>query len=138
MSPKAASQHPTGWSSGAASSTTTTMASSISSSAITSPGHANDLTGFGSSASAATALLAFAGTYPNLYHNAAMALSMWAQIWRAGEERSKSPMTKSFDICPIDIDRDGLIDIIVANDTVRIVFHNKAAGNSGDRPMSGF
>ena len=42
---------------------------------------------------------------------------------------TSNPMAKSLGICPIDIDRDGLIDIIVANDTVQnFVFHNKGGG----------
>jgi hypothetical protein len=76
--------------------------------------------------------LAFAGTYPYLYHNngdgtfSDVSAEAGMQVKNVA---TSNPMAKSLGICPIDIDRDGLIDLIVANDTVQnFVFHNKGSG----------
>jgi enediyne biosynthesis protein E4 len=76
--------------------------------------------------------LAFAGTYPYLYHNNGdgtftdVSAESGVQVKNLA---TSNAMAKSLGICPIDIDRDGLIDIIIANDTVQnFVFHNKGGG----------
>jgi len=76
--------------------------------------------------------LAFGGTYPYLYHNNGdgkftdVSAEAGVQVKNVA---SSAAMAKSLGICPIDIDRDGLIDIIVANDTVQnFVFRNKGGG----------
>src|SRR6266699_2029301 len=58
--------------------------------------------------------LAFAGTYPYLYHNNGdgtftdVSAEAGVQVKNVA---TSNPMAKSLGICPIDIDRDGLIDI---------------------------
>jgi hypothetical protein len=45
---------------------------------------------------------------------------------------TKLPMAKSLAIAPVDVDGDGWIDILVANDTVRkFFFHNRGAAKDG-------
>ncbi|HEV8608038.1 MAG TPA: CRTAC1 family protein [Tepidisphaeraceae bacterium] len=77
--------------------------------------------------------LAFAGTFPCLYHNNGD--GTFTDVSAAAGMQVKNPATgnamgKSLAAIPVDLDRDGLIDIIVANDTVQnFVFHNKGGGN---------
>jgi hypothetical protein len=45
---------------------------------------------------------------------------------------TKAPMAKSLAIAPVDVDGDGWMDILVANDTVRkFFFHNRGAAKDG-------
>ncbi len=75
--------------------------------------------------------LAFAGTYCFLYRNNGDGtftdISEKAGI-RVKDAKGR-PAAKSLAVAPIDIDGDGFIDLIVANDTVpNFLFHNKRDG----------
>lgn len=76
--------------------------------------------------------LAFAGTHCQLFHNNGDGtfkdISQPAGI-RINDPVTKRPMAKSLAVAPIDLDGDGWIDLIVANDTTpNFVFHNKGDG----------
>ncbi|MBM3878623.1 MAG: CRTAC1 family protein [Verrucomicrobia bacterium] len=74
----------------------------------------------------------FPGTFPFLYHNDGNGrftdVSKWAGV------QIKSPVTgvpaaKSLGLAPADLDNDGWLDVVVANDTVQnYVFHNNRDG----------
>ncbi len=75
--------------------------------------------------------LNFGGTFPTLFRNdgdgrfsdvtAAAGMEILAE--------SGNPLAKSLGIMPIDVDADGWLDLIVANDTVRnFLFHNQRDG----------
>jgi hypothetical protein len=74
----------------------------------------------------------FQGTFPKLYRNdgSGRFTDVSAQ---AGIEIKNSatgvPVAKSLGVSPVDIDRDGWIDLVIANDTVQnFVFHNQRNG----------
>ena len=74
----------------------------------------------------------FQGTFPTLYHNdgggrfSDVSAKAGVQIKNSA---SGVPVAKSLGIAATDIDGDGWIDLIVANDTVQnFVFHNKRDG----------
>jgi hypothetical protein len=76
--------------------------------------------------------LAFAGTSCQLYHNNGDGtftdISQRAGI-RVIDPTTGRPMAKSLAVAPIDLDDDGWIDLIVANDTTpNFVFHNRGDG----------
>jgi len=73
--------------------------------------------------------IAFGGTFPSLYHNEGN--GRFADVSKETHIEIKNsatgaPMAKSLGVIPVDLDADGWIDIVVANDTVRnFVFHNQ-------------
>jgi hypothetical protein len=74
----------------------------------------------------------FTGTYPYLYHNDGnghftdVSSTSGIQVKKPG---TSLPMAKSLGVAPVDIDGDGWIDLIVANDTVQnFAFHNQRNG----------
>ncbi|MFO1501032.1 MAG: CRTAC1 family protein [Verrucomicrobiota bacterium] len=76
--------------------------------------------------------LRFEGSYPLLYRNEGGGrfeeVSASAKL-RVKEMRSGKPACKALGVAPIDLDEDGWIDLIVANDTVpNLVFHNQRDG----------
>ena len=76
--------------------------------------------------------MSFPGTYPCLYRNDGG--GHFTDISAASGIQIKNkatglPLAKSLGLAPIDIDSDGWIDLIVANDTVQnFVFHNEHNG----------
>ena len=76
--------------------------------------------------------VSFEGAFPYLYRNDGdgnftdVTAEAGLQI-RNGD--TGAPMAKSLGVAPVDLDRDGHIDIVVANDTVQnFVFHNQGDG----------
>lgn len=74
----------------------------------------------------------FEGTYPLLYRNDGNGrfteVSAGAGL-RVNDPRTGRPAAKSLGVAPIDLDDDGWIDLIVANDTTpNLVFHNERDG----------
>jgi hypothetical protein len=74
----------------------------------------------------------FAGTFPFLYHNDGHGhftdVSARAGI-QIKDPATGLPMAKSLAVAPVDVDNDGWIDLIVANDTVaNFLFHNERDG----------
>jgi hypothetical protein len=74
----------------------------------------------------------FAGTFPYLYHNDGHGhfsdVSQRAGI-QIKDPATGLPMAKSLSVAPIDVDNDGWIDLVVANDTVaNFLFHNEHDG----------
>jgi hypothetical protein len=75
--------------------------------------------------------MSFAGTFPVLYRNDG---GKFADVSAAAgiQIRNKAtglPMAKSLGVSPVDLDNDGWIDLVVANDTVQnFVFHNNKDG----------
>lgn len=76
--------------------------------------------------------MSFAGTFPYLYRNdgggkfseVAAAAGMHVKHKVTGQ-----PLAKSLGVAPTDMDNDGWIDLVVANDTVQnFVFHNQKNG----------
>ena len=74
----------------------------------------------------------FAGAFPRLFHNdgnghfSDVTETSGLQIKNAA---TGVPAAKTLGVAPIDIDRDGWMDVIVANDTVQnFVFHNEHNG----------
>ena len=76
--------------------------------------------------------MSFSGTYPCLYRNDGH--GHFTDISAASGIQIKNkatglPLAKSLGLAPIDLDSDGWIDLIVANDTVQnFVFHNEHNG----------
>jgi hypothetical protein len=74
----------------------------------------------------------FSGSHPYLYRNEGS--GRFADVTRAAglemtNEATGLPMAKSLGLAPVDLDSDGWIDFIMANDTVRnLVFHNRGDG----------
>ncbi len=74
----------------------------------------------------------FAGTFPILYHNDGHGhftdVSARAGI-QIRDPATGLPMAKSLAVAPVDVDNDGWIDLVVANDTVaNFLFHNEHDG----------
>jgi hypothetical protein len=74
----------------------------------------------------------FQGTFPYLYHNEGNGqfrdVSAQAGI-QIKDPASGLPMAKSLAVAPVDVDNDGWIDLVVANDTVQnFLFHNERNG----------
>jgi hypothetical protein len=74
----------------------------------------------------------FAGVFPYLYHNNGggrfTEVSAQAGI-RVTNTATGLPVAKSLAVAPVDVDNDGWIDLVVANDTVQnFLFHNKHNG----------
>jgi hypothetical protein len=74
----------------------------------------------------------FQGTFPYLYHNDGnghftdVSASSGVQI---KDPATGLPMAKSLAVAPVDVDNDGWIDLVVANDTVQnFLFHNQRDG----------
>lgn len=74
----------------------------------------------------------FAGTFPRLYHNDGgghftdVSAKAGVQI---KDPATGLPMAKSLAVAPVDVDNDGWIDLVVANDTVpNFLFHNEHNG----------
>jgi hypothetical protein len=74
----------------------------------------------------------FQGTFPYLYHNdgnghfSDVSGSAGVQI---KDPATGLPMAKSLAVAPVDVDNDGWIDLVVANDTVaNFLFHNEHNG----------
>lgn len=75
--------------------------------------------------------MSFAGTFPTLYRNDDGNFKDVSE--QAGLQiKNKAtglPMAKSLGVSPVDLDNDGWIDLVVANDTVQnFVFHNNKDG----------
>lgn len=76
---------------------------------------------------------AFEGSFPYLYRNDGGGkftdVSASAGIQIRNTAPPHAPLAKSLGLAPIDIDRDGWIDLVVANDTVQnFLFHNQRNG----------
>src|SRR4029077_2098177 len=77
----------------------------------------------------------FEGTFPALYRNDGQ--GRFTDVSAASGVQAKNPstgrpMAKSLAVAPVDVDNDGWIDLVVANDTVQnFLFHNE--GRSGVR-----
>ena len=76
--------------------------------------------------------MSFTGAYPYLYRNDGGGhftdISAAAGI-QIKNKATGQPLAKSLGLAPIDLDSDGWIDLIVANDTVQnLVFHNERNG----------
>jgi hypothetical protein len=74
----------------------------------------------------------FTGTFPILYHNDGNGhftdVSAKAGI-QVKDPATGLPMAKSLAVAPVDVDNDGWIDLVVANDTVaNFLFHNERDG----------
>jgi hypothetical protein len=75
--------------------------------------------------------MSFAGTFPVLYRNDG---GKFTDVSAAAGMQIKNkatglPLAKSLGVSPIDLDNDGWIDLVVANDTVQnFVFHNNHDG----------
>lgn len=74
----------------------------------------------------------FQGTFPYLYHNDGnghfrdVSAAAGVQI---KDPATGLPMAKSLAVAPVDVDNDGWIDLVVANDTVpNFLFHNEHNG----------
>src|SRR5579859_2811773 len=78
----------------------------------------------------------FEGVFPYLYHNDGRGhftdVSAAAGI-QVRNSATGHPVAKSLAVAPVDVDNDGWIDLVVANDTVQnFLFHNEgASGKSG-------
>jgi enediyne biosynthesis protein E4 len=75
---------------------------------------------------------AFEGAFPYLYRNdgqgrfADVSADLGVQV---RDRQSGAPLAKSLGICPFDLDGDGWMDLVVANDTVQnFVFYNQRDG----------
>lgn len=74
----------------------------------------------------------FEGTFPSLYHNDGN--GRFTDVSAAAGLQIKNPATgvpvaKSLGVAPVDLDGDGWIDLVIANDTVQnFVFHNQRNG----------
>lgn len=75
---------------------------------------------------------AFVGTFPILYHNEGDGRFRDVSLTAGIQEKNRVtgvPVAKSLGMATVDIDQDGWMDILVANDTVRnFLFHNQRDG----------
>jgi hypothetical protein len=74
----------------------------------------------------------FEGAFPYLYHNDGSGhftdLSKTAGI-QIANHATGVPVAKTLGVAPVDLDDDGFIDLVIANDTVQnMVFHNEKNG----------
>ena len=74
----------------------------------------------------------FTGTFPSLFHNEGNGrftdVSAQAGL-QIKDPATGLPMAKSLAVAPVDVDNDGWIDLVVANDTVpNFLFHNEHDG----------
>lgn len=74
----------------------------------------------------------FEGAFPYLYHNDGQGhftdVSKTAGI-QISNRATGVPVAKTLGVAPVDLDNDGFIDLVVANDTVQnMVFHNEKNG----------
>jgi enediyne biosynthesis protein E4 len=78
----------------------------------------------------------FQGAFPRLYHNEGN--GRFTDVSERSGLKVKNPATgvaasKTLGVAPVDIDRDGWIDLVVANDTVpNLVFMNQRDGTFGE------
>ena len=75
--------------------------------------------------------MSFVGTFPTLYRNDGGKFSdvSAAAGLQVVNKANRLPMAKSLGVSPIDLDNDGWIDLVMANDTVQnFVFHNNHNG----------
>ena len=74
----------------------------------------------------------FEGSFPYLYRNDGDGTFTDVSADSGVQQTNRAtgvPLAKSLGLAPIDLDRDGWIDLVVANDTVRnFVFHNNGDG----------
>ncbi len=74
----------------------------------------------------------FEGTYPSLYRNEGQGRFTDVSAASGVQVRNPStgrPMAKSLAVAPVDVDNDGWIDLVVANDTVQnFLFRNQRNG----------
>ena len=74
----------------------------------------------------------FAGTYPSLYRNDGQGRFLDVSAASGVQVNNPStgrPMAKSLAVAPVDVDNDGWIDLVVANDTVQnFLFRNQRDG----------
>lgn len=77
--------------------------------------------------------MGFQGSFCKLYHNDGAGHFTDVSARAGIQVRNKdtgAPLAKALGVCPIDIDGDGYIDFIVANDTVEnFIFHNRRDGS---------
>ena len=78
----------------------------------------------------------FEGAFPRLYHNEGDGHFRDVTAAAGLEVRNRAtgvPMAKTLGVAPVDLDGDGWIDLVVANDTVQnFVFHNERNGTFKD------
>ena len=76
--------------------------------------------------------MSFAGTFPQLFENTGQGKFRDVSVSAGIQIRNKAtglPMAKSLGVSPVDLDNDGWMDLVVANDTVQnFVFHNNGNG----------
>ena len=76
--------------------------------------------------------MAFQGTFPSLYRNDGQGKFTDVSEQSGVQVRNpftNVPMGKSLGVIPVDLDRDGWLDLVVANDTVQnFLFHNRRDG----------
>ena len=81
--------------------------------------------------------LNFAGTYPYYYRNqgdGSFVEGAAVSGFYVDDPVSGLPLAKALGLAPVDIDRDGWIDLLVANDTVRnFFFYNQGDGTFSER-----
>jgi hypothetical protein len=74
----------------------------------------------------------FEGSFPRLYHNEGAGRFRDVSAGAGVQVRNKDtgvPIAKALGVSPADLDGDGFVDIVVANDTVQnFVFHNQRNG----------
>ncbi len=74
----------------------------------------------------------FGGSFPQLYHNEGGGKFRDVSAEAGMQVRNKDtgvPIAKALGVAPADLDGDGFVDIVVANDTVQnFVFHNERNG----------
>ena len=80
--------------------------------------------------------ISFPGTYPYLYRNDGGGVFVdvsEASGVQVDNPATGEPIAKSLGVVPIDVDRDGWMDLIVANDTVQnFLFHNRGPAAAAD------